>query len=429
MNLQQNIGPLRLRSMSVQACLLWGASLYAMSWGVVRALCQLIMFFDGSVIRTESTPLVIILQFASMIGLTLWIAMSRIQKSPFAFKDKQYLQYLALSPWEHGKPLPLGTCFYTPGDLLLTLGLTLLGTLQFSLLSGEDASSGWFELLVRHGKTWLILATMIDLGILTLVFMIAQLSGCKWKSYEYQLFLLLLPLPIYLHTFHYATALVCVLIYVLCACVLGRNLRQLQWQWPYWGGDAIEELRSQARQSKLIIGSMQMLAPNKPIKAMSLRTKVITGFLITWWFHAIVILGYLMDNSGRYDRDPLFLLISVVAINFGITNFARFVAMSPLHAYARPWTGRWFIARCDLILVMPILLLLTGWGMTWLFVHNKISPIFYMYTTALLMIMIHHFTSPSPESWHYTWHHSRYLGKQPEPRKQTNSTEIRFTLS
>jgi hypothetical protein len=366
-----------------------------------------------------------------MTGLAIWIAASRLSKNPFTFKDKKYLQMLALSPWQYGNPMPMGTCFYTIGDLVKTLALIMLGIWQINYQANIAQNQGIYDWLIQHGWSMFQIACLVDMIILTAFFMFNQLLNGDWESHEWQLLLLLIPIPVFLHAYIYALPVTILLIYLLCAYVLRRNLKQLHERWPYWGNQAVEELRKEARKSNLILGSLKTLAPNMSLKSLSLRSKLITALLITWWFHALVIIGYLIDGPhDRYDRDGMYWITSILVLIFGGTNVARFLGSSPINSYARPLTGQWFIKRFDLILVMPLLLTLTAWGMTWLFTHNKINPPVYLYGLAISMATIHHFASPSKEAWYYTWRHSDAPGKQPDLKsKKNNSAEIRITFS
>ncbi|MFG0248687.1 MAG: hypothetical protein ACF8OB_07355 [Phycisphaeraceae bacterium JB051] len=427
MNLKQNKGHIQFKSLSVVAFIMWAAGLYATVWGLVWGM-SLLTRQSGS--QVDTTALKCILQLLCMTGLAMWIAASRLCKNPFTFKDKKYLQMLALSPWQYGTPMPVGSCFYTVGDLIKTLTLITLGIWQLHYQANIAQTQGVYDWLIHHGWNMFQIACLIDMIILALLFMFNQVLNGDWETHEWQLLLLLLPMPVFLHAHVYALPITILLIYILCAHVLRRNLKQLHERWPYWGNQAVEELRKEARKSNLILGSLKTLAPNLPIKMPTLRTKLIVALLITWWFHAFVILGYLVGDDYPYDREGMYWITSIVAIIFGCGNVVRFIASSPINSYARPLTGQWFIKRFDLILVMPTLLILTAWGMTWLFTHNKISPPVYLYGLAVAITLIHHLTSPSNEAWHYTWRHSDAPGKQPEIKnKKNNSTEIRITIS
>ena len=366
------------------------------------------------------------------LGFMLFaIVLHRISKYPFLHKNKNYLQYLALSPWQKQTPLPMGPYHYTWGDFVL---MVLIAWLGVSLGFQHESQSIKNDLIAAgflDGNAYWVsfqLGVVITLLSMIIPFFIVTVFHHDWNKYQIQFMLLIMPLLFYPHFNCFAGLSVVVLVYILCLCFIKSNLGKFKWEWPFYDLDPIDRLHKEAQKSQMIVGSMKYLAPNMNFKPMTLKSKILIALLISWWLHAGININMYFEQSLLFNLKTSYWGVGVLILILSRHSIKRFFVNRPVHLYARFFKRFGMIPKFDKILITPILLSCFGFGMSWLLVHEHIHVIPYVYITALGLVLIQHLTMPTQKAWHYTWSHSQYLGKQIQSKQPLGATVISITL-
>lgn len=310
-------------------------------------------------------------------------------------QDREYFGWLLRTPWQRGKPLPLGPVHLVPQDLLLV---------------------GLLMLLMLHGAT-------ISPASVPLAFLVAYLlqlsylfwyTGQAWTTYGLAFWL---GVVVKLSARSPAAALAAAgLAYLPAAIVLWRSLEKFPWRdeiaWAlrFWSRQR-DVMRmnmplQQAGQTALTMPELNSVWPLNVLQHQRLprvierREAAAIALLLGWWAY---VLWSLIPN--RADAAPLALAIVLIA---GIvTGGARLITYvsghsSPITPWGRFWTMRWIIPRHDVVLLTPLAGVLAACGIPILGIALSVPLAAILGIGLATILLINLFGPPRLRRWQLT---------------------------
>jgi hypothetical protein len=245
------------------------------------------------------------------------------------FYNRQYLQWLCLTPWSIDKPLPRGPVHLIWADLITLGPLTVLAYSNFPFYT---------------------FAPVIAFFAVYIVWIFLTFEGQQGGFAVLCLFLA--PFVIYPFANLYIALLVLILLYIICWFALRQFLRGFPWNTKYWTADMVKELREQAIKQNVIGWPFRYLNIYEAF-GISVFGAFLWSLLLTWWLHVIQWVN--AEPFSLFWIGSIAVLVALVRIfTYGSIH------KPPISLLGRIFTGRLIIPRYDKIYVAPICILLAG---------------------------------------------------------------------
>ncbi len=429
------------------------AVLLALTWPFAWGLIGLDQWTGESEFNSARELLVPSQSLILFIGILTFLTF-RINKNPLVKQEHRDL--LIRMGWHADKPLPFGTCFFTFTDVIAISGLFALLYARIDIQNNQTITDAYTHLFGTAPDIILWLSLLSCIIAMTFFQWMTAILAARRRVVHILLLLTLPVLIVYPHFLPSLSLMAFVLIHLTSRWVIQNNLKHFVWEKPYYDVNPVKRLRDEAAKSKLILAHFKRLAPRMTRKPTSLGIKLLVALLVCWWCDGLIgILEYMYKAAATYSaednfsanflpaaRDPLVAENMLWTISFHITvvpvfilnvalaswYMARFLVTGPIHIYARPFNFHWHIRKFDAILLTPILSSGLCLTLFWLANLQLISPRCFLYLSILGTLLIQWAVAPSAQSWFFTWNHSLFIGKQPDPRKQLNTQTIEIKI-
>lgn len=416
----------------------YGIPLLITIWPCVYLFDYLRRLAGNEDINRSPEQITVVAQSLVLFLLCVIVLACRWGRSPLV--NKKYASYLAQGPWDQGTSLPFGDCHMTIIDIAAIVGMMSLGFYRIWPALDHDAIALSHNLFGEVPLLWLRVAILASIILIAIPHLLSGWVLCNSNMKQGQLYIALIPCLVFPFYNIYISQIVLILITLVCAWAVHDKIKRFKWELPHYDLDPIKRMRDQACQNNIILRSPFSMGLNQSYEPQTLRIKLIWGGIVAWWLHAIyhVFWGIVQCNTGhsmqqiltessstQLRSDSLIYPISYLAMTFicftlGMANIFRFFMLAPVPIGVRLIRGIWFIPRFDAILLKPVLLFAFGMTMTDLFRHDWMTIYFYIYLSAIGLVLIEYFTPPTEASWIYTWCHKAEV---PKPRAEKRNTE------
>jgi hypothetical protein len=245
------------------------------------------------------------------------------------FYNRQYWQWLCLTPWSIDKPLPRGPVHLIWADLITLGSLTVLAYSDFPFFAFAPAIAFFAVYLVSIFLTF------------------EGEQGCFVV-----LCLFLAPFAIYPFANLYIALLVLILLYCICWFGLRQFLRDFPWNTKYWKVETVKELKEQAIKQNVIGWPFRYLNIYE-IPGISVFDALLWSLLLTWWLH--VIQWVIAESFSLFWIGIIALFVVLIRTGAYACEYRP-----PISLMGRIFTGRLIIPRYDKIFIAPICTLLAG---------------------------------------------------------------------
>jgi len=250
-----------------------------------------------------------------------------------AFRN-EYCKWLAATPWDHRKPLPLGPIHLVPQDVLVLLLLTAM-----AYLSPER----------------LYLPSILFLGAyLAALCLSFWTTGLVWTGYATAFGLCLI---VRLAADPWAALAVAAIMYPLAYAGLRQSLAQFPWQETPLAVRLERAISLQTDRDqpnlKVMGWPWDRLRPTQPHEAgISYRDGILASLLCGWWLYSVI--ANISDREAQFE-------IAAACYTLGLIGAAvvRLAVYSlhywpPISLWGRIWTFRWIIPGYDRVFLAPL---------------------------------------------------------------------------
>jgi len=337
--------------------------------------------------------------------------------------NKKYGQWLAMTPWSYGKPLPLGPVRIVWEDLIV------LAVLSLAVFAGlwNWLNIADFGLAPNDTHTPAVNIVLYAFGIVSASFILTYLlfltSAIRNESDITSAIAFLLPLTVYPHLNLWIGACVCVLICYLISLGHRKTLRSFPWDSPVWTSTPRDLMLHEMNQQGIIGWPYRQIGPPHTTRRKIEFLKMIRlSALIGWWMLAIPhgFILFLSKSSGHEDvmanltesmNSPdtgaapafRFFWMGFVLLVAGARLFAYLRdTMPPISLLGRIKTGRWLIPEYDKVLAVPLLMVVYGWFCPRLCVAVGMPLIIVPAVSITGLMMMQILLGPTQESWRHT---------------------------
>jgi hypothetical protein len=308
-----------------------------------------------------------------------------------------YGAWLATTPWQPGKPLPLGPVALAWQDALLLSPATAVAWLS-------------------HGH-WALVPPLLFLGAYSACLAIQLVrTGEPLAAYAvgFGLGLAVRLWPDFLAALAVTT--------VTCGVAhigLRRSLRRFPWQIspsPTLPPDVATVIGGQGSELGWPFGSLGPKVPDAD--GLPLRHALLASALAGWWLHVTTML--VTDRGGR---------LSFLSITFlGVLTIVPLIRLGrycagydpPISFWGRLLTGRWVIKGYDQVYVAPLLSFWVGVTVVPVGFGLGLDPEIYLPVSMAVAVAICLGMGPDLKTWRLTGHHRI----SPAPTHKTNAIQV-----
>jgi hypothetical protein len=307
----------------------------------------------------------------------------------------KYREWLAISPWTAGRPLPLGPIHLVWQDVVL-VGLAL------TCLHGTPL-----------GRVWALAAFLI--AYLVVLGHSFWFTGPWWMGY-----VIAAGLGLAVRLTNWPLVYLIVLAVAYAVSVAGRGMALRRFPWPE--SELFESISRQfntsspARRKVLLGWPYRQFAPLPPERRVRRRDGILGPLLGAWWVYALSSLC--TDPKDQVAIPSALFFGTTLAALVGRAVIYTMQCWSPINLWGRIATRRWIIPGYDYVFVAPLCVLpvaAVGLAMA-AFCGPRWAPITYPLASAAVLIVALNM-GPSLGEWSLVGHHRIVPGGINDPQR------------
>lgn len=365
-------------------------------FGIALGIVSLVMIIDKFLMAWLNTPdSEKDCNTAMLVLLSFYCGVSRVWLSHPIF-NRKYHQFLCLSPWQLGKPLPNGSIYLIWPDIIVIIFLTSLSIL-FPIVH------------------FLLPAVFFIIGYLVCLTVAFLLSvQTQWLCLMLSLWALIVcPGRSDLYYF-----LVLLIMYGFGILGIRTYLNGFPWNTRYWTLDLIKEFKRKAIRRSIIQW------PYSHLNIYHLKTISLPGKLFITMLFFLCIHSLVRSNSNFSGLIVFYFELTMMIVMIRVTVYFRL--LPPISLWGRIWTCRWILPQYDKIFVAPIIIVLISCFGPWFLTFLGITPTLNYELILAINLFLSLILPPSLMKWQFTGPHRivRFLAKPASTKKMPKAIEL-----